>query len=312
MFPDDLELTGIEDAVNDFIDWLVTNYGPVFEAISAGLLWLLVRFEQGLQALPWWAVVVLFAGLALHASRQILLAFGVAASLFLIGLLGFWDLAMQTLALMLTAMGLSVAIGLPIGIGLSRSALARAVAAPVLDAMQTLPAFVYLIPALLLFGLGKVPAIIATLIYATPPVIRLTDLGLRHVQKDVVEAADAFGASAGQKLWRVELPLALPSIMAGINQTTMMALSMVVLASMIGARGLGEEILRGIQTLDVGRGLTAGIAIVALAIVLDRITQAYGQRLESLQADQDGAEDGALEGAASVGQETATPSGQRP
>ncbi|MGF1455041.1 MAG: ABC transporter permease [Alphaproteobacteria bacterium] len=290
MFPEWLQITGIERAVNDAIDWLVTSYGPAFEAMSDAILWLLIRVEDGLQVLPWWLVVAAVAVLAWHAARRLTLSAALAGSMVLIGALGYWDLAMQTLALMLTAMALSILIGLPTGIGLSRSTLARRIAAPVLDAMQTLPPFVYLIPALLLFGLGKVPAIIATLIYATPPVIRLTDLGLRHVDKDVAEAADAFGAGPVQKLWRVELPLALPSIMAGINQTTMMALSMVVLASMIGARGLGEEILRGIQTLDVGRGLTAGVAIVALAIVLDRITQAYGQRLEDMQTAADGSD----------------------
>ncbi len=287
MFPEWLQITGLEQWVNDGIDWLVTTYGTAFETVSDALLWLLIRFEDGLQVLPWWAVIAVVAALAWHAGRRLSLSLALAGSMMLIGSLGYWDLAMQTLALMLTAMALSIVIGVPIGIGLSRSDIARRIAAPILDAMQTLPPFVYLIPALLLFGLGKVPAIIATLIYATPPVIRLTDLGLRHVDKDVAEAADAFGASPVQKLWRVELPLALPSIMAGINQTTMMALSMVVLASMIGARGLGEEILRGIQTLDVGRGLTAGVAIVALAIVLDRITQAYGQRMEDMQAAAD-------------------------
>jgi len=150
---------------------------------------------------------------------------------------------------------------------------------PILDAMQTMPSFVYLIPALLLFGLGKVPALIATVIYAVPPMIRLTDLGLRLVSREVVEAAEAFGATSWQRLFKVELPLALPNLMAGVNQTTMMALAMVVIASMIGARGLGEEVLLGIQRLDVGRGAEAGVAIVALAIVMDRLTQAAGQRV---------------------------------
>jgi len=151
------------------------------------------------------------------------------------------------------------------------------------DAMQTLPAFVYLVPALMLFGLGKVPALMATVIYALPPVARLTDLGLRQADRDAVEAAAAFGATARQKLLWVEMPLALPSIMAGINQGTMLALSMVVLASMIGARGLGEEVLLGIQRLDTGRGFVAGCAIVALAIVLDRLTQASMRRLQARQ-----------------------------
>jgi len=173
-----------------------------------------------------------------------------------------------------------VLIGLPAGIGLARSHRARIIARPILDAMQTLPSFVYLIPALMLFGLGKVPALFATLIYATPPLIRLTELGLRLVEDRFTEVAADLGATRWQRLWDIELPLALPNIMAGINQTIMMALSMVVIASMIGARGLGEEVLLGIQRLDVGRGLVAGLAIVLLAIVFDRITQAYGKRAE--------------------------------
>lgn len=196
----------------------------------------------------------------------------------LIGALGLWDHAMQTLALMLAATTISVAVGLPAGILVSRSDRLRRLVLPLLDAMQTLPSFVYLIPALMLFGLGKVPAIFATVVYAVPPVVRLTDLGLRLVDREVMEAAVAFGASRRQQLFGVQLPLTLPNIMAGVNQTTMMALSMVVISSMIGARGLGEEVLLGVQRLDVGRGAEAGVAIVALAIALDRITQAYGGR----------------------------------
>ena len=163
------------------------------------------------------------------------------------------------------------------GIWLAKSELMRRITLPVLDVMQTMPSFVYLIPAIMLFGLGKVPAVLATIIYAVPPLIRLTDLGIRQVDGEVVEAATAFGGSPGQILFGVELPLATPTIMAGLNQTIMMALSMVVVASMIGARGLGEQVLNGIQTLDVGKGLEAGLGIVILAIVLDRITQGFGQ-----------------------------------
>ncbi len=281
MFPDWLQIKGLEEAITTFVEWLVDNGGWIFDAATTWLLqWVLLPIEQTLVAAPWWFVILVIAGLGFHASRSIRLTAGLAASMFLIGALGFWELAMQTMALMVVATSLSVIIGVPIGIGLSRSPIARQIMAPVLDAMQTVPPFVYLIPAVMLLGLGKVPAIIATLIYATPPVIRLTDLGLRQVDGSVAEAADAFGASRWQKLWQVELPLALPSIMAGINQTTMMALSMVVLGSMIGARGLGEEVLRGLQSQNVGRGVAVGIAIVALAIVLDRLTQAYGRRVD--------------------------------
>jgi glycine betaine/proline transport system permease protein len=184
---------------------------------------------------------------------------------------------MQTLALMLIASLISVAIGVPMGIWLAKSELMRRITLPVLDVMQTMPSFVYLIPAIMLFGLGKVPAVLATIIYAVPPLIRLTDLGIRQVDGEVVEAATAFGGSPPQILFGVELPLATPTIMAGLNQTIMMALSMVVVASMIGARGLGEQVLNGIQTLDVGKGLEAGLGIVILAIVLDRITQGFGE-----------------------------------
>ncbi len=215
-----------------------------------------------------------------HAIRHPGMGFALALVMTGIGMLGLWDKAMQTLALMLVATAISVLIGIPLGIIMSRADRFRALLLPVLDAMQTLPSFVYLIPALLLFGLGKVPAIFATVIYAVVPVTRLTDLGIRLVDQEVIEASEAFGATSRQQLFGVYLPLALPNIMAGINQTTMMALSMVVVASMIGARGLGEEVLLGIQRLDVGRGAAAGLAIVFLAIAMDRITQSYGKRSE--------------------------------
>ncbi len=279
MFPDSFEIS-IAPPINAFVDWLVINYGDVFEMFADGLLGLLVAFESFFRDSPWWFVLLLIGLCAYGASRSLRLAIGLMALSFTMGMLGLWDEAMQTLALMIVATTLAVIIGLPVGVLLSRSNKIRFFGLPILDAMQTLPSFVYLIPALMLFGLGKVPAIIATVIYAVPPVIRLTDLGLRQVNKEVLEAADAFGATAGQRLWKVELPLALPSIMAGINQATMMALSMVVIASMIGNRGLGQEVLLGINTLDVGRGAAAGLAIVAMAIVLDRTTQAYARRIQ--------------------------------
>lgn len=279
MFPESFTIS-IAPPINAFVDWLVIHYGDVFETFSDGLLVILVALESFFRDAPWWFVLLLIGLVAYGASRSIRLAFALIALSFLMGVLGLWDEAMQTFALMLVATTIAVAVGLPFGILLSRSDRARFIGLPVLDAMQTLPSFVYLIPALMLFGLGKVPAIIATVIYAVPPVIRLTDLGLRQVNKEILEAADAFGATPGQRLWKVELPLALPSIMAGVNQATMMALSMVVIASMIGNRGLGQEVLLGINTLDVGRGAAAGLAIVAMAIVLDRTTQAYARRVQ--------------------------------
>ena len=279
-FPVTLEIP-LEAWVNDAMKRFVAQYGDGFQAVSNLLLKLIVALEALLSALPWWLLILLVAGVAYHASRSPILAAALAATLLLIGLLGLWSLAIQTLALMAVSVLFAVLIGLPSGIAMSSSDMLRRFMLPVLDAMQTLPSFVYLIPALMLFGLGKVPALFATVIYATPPLIRLVDLGLRTVDRELVEVAADLGADPKRQLIDIKLPLALPSIMAGVNQTTMMALSMVVIASMIGAGGLGEEVLLGIQRLDVGRGLVAGIAIVALAIVFDRITQAYGRTRQS-------------------------------
>ncbi|QRY67713.1 proline/glycine betaine ABC transporter permease [Ensifer sp. PDNC004] len=276
MFPDSLNLS-IRGPVNDFIQALVSGYGWVFKAISAVILKAVLFIEWILRGLPWWVVILIFMALAWQSSKRWGLTVAVGVLLFFVGVLGLWDLTMQTLALMLMATIVSVIIGVPMGIFVAKSRTVRSITLPVLDVMQTMPSFVYLIPALMLFGLGKVPAILATIIYAVPPLIRLTDLGIRQVDHEVVEAATAFGGSPNQILFGVELPLATPTIMAGLNQTIMMALSMVVVASMIGARGLGEQVLNGIQTLDVGKGLEAGIGIVILAIVLDRITQGFGK-----------------------------------
>ncbi|HJW12735.1 MAG TPA: proline/glycine betaine ABC transporter permease [Albitalea sp.] len=272
------EPISIKEPINRFVEWLVTNYGDAFHAFSAAVLQgLLVPLEQALRGLPWWAVLLAVAALAWHATRSLWRALALAALLALIGAVGLWDPLMQTLALMIVATAIAVLLGIPLGILVARHDRLRAVVLPVLDVMQTLPIFVYLIPVLMLFGLGKVPAIFATVVYAMPPLIRLTDLGIRQVDPELTEAAWSFGATRWQLLVGVQLPLALPSVMTGINQTTMMALAMVVIASMIGARGLGEDVLVGIQTLDTGRGLQAGLAIVILAIVVDRITQAYGR-----------------------------------
>ena len=276
MFPDSLTFS-IAAWVNAFVDALVSRYGDALRHVSDSLLWALMGLESALRATPWWCLLILVGLMAWHATKRWTSALLIAGLLFLVGAVGLWDKLLQTLALMLVATAISVVIGIPLGILAARSPRLRVVLMPLLDIMQTLPSFVYLIPVLMLFGLGKVPAIFATVVYAIAPLIRLTDLGIRQVDKEVMEAANAFGASPWQQLMGVQLPLALPSIMAGINQTTMMALSMVVIASMIGARGLGEDVLVGIQTLNIGRGLEAGLAIVALAIVIDRITQAYGR-----------------------------------
>lgn len=285
MFPEFFSTRELRKSIDGSVDWLVTEYADSFEALTQPFLTLLIWLEQLLRGAPWWSVILVIAGLTFVASRSWLLSTGMAALLFFIGMLGLWDQGMQTLALMLVATGLSVTIGIPVGILMASYDRFRKVMLPLLDVMQTMPSFVYLIPVVMLFGLGKVPAIFATIIYAVPPLIRLTDLGIRLVDPDVLEASRAFGANRRQQMLGVQLPLALPNIMAGINQTTMMALAMVVVASMIGARGLGQEVLIGINRLEVGRGLLAGLAIVALAILFDRVTQALGQRLSAGQKE---------------------------
>jgi ABC-type proline/glycine betaine transport system permease subunit/ABC-type proline/glycine betaine transport system substrate-binding protein len=267
----------IRRPVNDAVASLVARHGAFFREAAGAVLRLVVLCDGVLEATPWWLLIAAISGLAWLGTRRFVLPIGVAILMLGIGVLGLWDLMLQTLTLMLIASAVALLLGLPAGIVAAKSNWARAVVLPGLDIMQTMPSFVYLIPALMLFGLGKVPAILATIIYAVPPMIRLTALGIRHVDAELKEAAASFGLAGWQTLLWVELPLARPSIMAGMNQTIMLALSMVVVASMIGARGLGEEVLNGIQTLDVGRGLTAGLGIVALAIVLDRITQGFGR-----------------------------------
>jgi len=274
----------IADFTNQLVESLIVNYGNVFEAISNSLLTILIALERVLRDSPPWVILLIIGLIAFAASRRIMLAAGLVVLTWLIGCLGLWEQAMQTIAIMLVAVALSIVIGIPVGVLIARNNLARAAINPLLDLMQTIPSFVYLIPAAMLFGLGKVPAILATVIYATPPLIRLTDLGIRHVDSEVVEAGRAFGASRWQILRGVQIPLALPAIMQGINQTTMMALAMVVIASMIGARGIGETVLLGLQRNVSGTGLLGGIAIVILAIVFDRISQAFGDRLQAYRA----------------------------
>ena len=270
----------LRDATNATVEMLVVRFGDRFEAFSNALLTLLVAMEQVLRSAPPWLILLATAALAFAASRSVLLALASAAGLWLIGALGQWEQAMQTLALVTVSVGLCIALGLPLGVWCARSTWVRRIVSPVMDLMQTIPSFVYLIPAAMLFGLGKVPAILATVIYAAPPLVRLTDLGIRQVSVDAIEAARAFGATRWQLLNKVQIPLSLPSIMQGINQTTMMALAMVVVASMIGARGVGETVLIGLQRNDPGMGLVGGLVIVILAIVLDRMLQSYGRRLQ--------------------------------
>lgn len=279
MFPELIPARDLRRAIDGFVENLVSRYADTLETLSKPFLHVLVWLEQVLRGTPWWVVVLAVIVIAWLVSRRLVLSISMGALLCVIGLLGLWDAGMQTLSLMIMAVVTSVIIGIPLGIIMARVNWLRSVMMPVLDVMQTMPSFVYLIPVVMLFGLGKIPAIIATVIYAVPPLIRLTDLGIRLVDQEVLEASRAFGANSRQQLFGVQLPLALPNIMAGINQTTMMALSMVVIASMIGARGLGYEVLLGINRLEVGRGLLAGLGIVVLAVLFDRITQSYGQRV---------------------------------
>jgi ABC-type proline/glycine betaine transport system permease subunit/ABC-type proline/glycine betaine transport system substrate-binding protein len=277
LFPPGL-VVSIRRPVNEAVAALVTRHGAAFRTASHAFLNLIVLVDTGLGLIPWWLLIGIFVGLAWTGSRRPALSLAVGVLMFVVGMLGLWDLMLQTLTLMLISSGVALVIGLPVGILTAKSPWVRAVTLPTLDVMQTMPSFVYLIPALMLFGLGKVPAILATVIYALPPMIRLTALGIDQVDAEIKEAATAFGVTPLQMLLTVELPLARPSIMAGVNQTIMLALSMVVVASMIGARGLGERVLNGIQSLDIGQGLEAGIGIVILAVVLDRITQGFGGR----------------------------------
>ncbi len=256
------------------------TFGESIENFFDPLLAFLVWFERLLLASPWWLVLIALGAIAFGASRSIRLVAGVVAAFVAIGVLGMWEDTMRTLAIICVCTVIAVAIGLPIGIAMSRSDRIRGVILPILDVMQTMPIFVYLIPVVMLLGLGKVPGVIAVVVYALPPVIRLTNLGIRLVDKDILEATDAFGAGSWQRLISVQLPLALPNIMAGVNQTIMLALSMVVIASMIGVKGLGQPVLQAVTNQYFALGLFNGAAVVALAIVFDRVSQNYGRRLQ--------------------------------
>jgi glycine betaine/proline transport system permease protein len=270
----------LADWIDAVMDWLLTQFGGLFDAIGHFLLVVLLNIERFFLWLPWWLAILMVGVGSWRIMRKWWMGGLMAGLLVLIGSFGYWKLAMMTLGLTTAAVIVSLAVGIPVGIVMAKSDLVESIIRPMLDAMQTMPSFVYLIPALMLFGLGKVPALFATLIYAVPPVIRLTNVGIRQVSQDVIEAARAFGASSRQILFDVQMPLAVPSIMVGINQTTMMALAMVVIASMIGARGLGLEVLLAINRIEVGRGFEAGISIVFLAIIIDRITHALATRQE--------------------------------
>lgn len=278
----------LETPLNNALASVVQSYGDVFRAVSTvALTYLLLPIERMLTAIPPWLIIALVAVLGWFGVRKIWFALACGVGLFLIGAFGLWGALIDTLALLIVSVLITVVIGVPIGIAMSGSKLLRKVVTPVLDVMQTMPSFVYLIPVLMLFGIGKVPALFATVIYALPPLIRLTTLGITQVNHEMIEAGRSFGSTHLQLLIWIKLPQALPSIMAGVNQAVMMSLSMVVLASMIGAPGLGEDVLQSIQTLNIGQGLQAGTAIVIVAIIIDRITQAFGQGRRARQKNTD-------------------------
>lgn len=266
----------IDGAFRDF----TRAYGETLEAMFHPIQVLLVFIEDLLIGSPWILVLAAIAGLVWALSRSWQIVLGTIISLCLIGFFGMWEDTMRTIAMVAVCTMIAVVIGIPAGILMARSDRANQLITPILDMMQTMPSFVYLIPVVMIFGLGKVPGVIAVVIYAVPPVIRLTNLGIRHVPADVLEAAEAFGSNPRQKLKDVQLPLALPTIMAGVNQTIMMSLAMVVVASMIGVRGLGQPVLQAINNQYFTLGVMNGLAIVAIAIIFDRATQAYGKRLQ--------------------------------
>ena len=275
----------IARSVDDSIRWTTRSFAPFLDAISDTVLRMLLVLENLLLWLPWLTVVAASVLLAWRTVNGKIAIFCLG-TLVAIGLVGYWESAMETVALIIVAVVLSIAIAVPIGIVAARSNMVDGTIRPVLDMMQTMPAYVYLVPGIMLFGIGNVPAIFATVIYAVPPAIRLTNLGIRQVTPQVVEAAQSFGTTRRQLLLKVQLPMAIPTIMAGVNQTIMMALAMVVVASLVGAGGLGEDVLRALNRFKPGEALLGGLAIVALAIIVDRITQAWAkERQEALSTE---------------------------
>lgn len=268
--------------IDTMVNWLVVHFAPGFKVIKIMTAFFLNHFEGFLLWLPWWSILALtfliswkLAGVKVAGTSVV--------GMFFVYLLGLWDLSMATLALTGTAVFISNLIGIPLGILSAKIDRVDKILKPLLDLMQTMPAFVYLIPALMFFGIGRVPGVMACIIYGMPPAVRLTNLGIRQVSPDLIEAANSFGASETQLLFKVQLPMALPSIMAGVNQTIMLTLGMVVLTAMIAAGGLGKEVLLALGQIDIGRGFVAGISIVMLAVILDRITQAIGKDLTPKQ-----------------------------
>lgn len=267
----------LDEWVQDFVDWLVYNHRDIFQAIKAPIELCLKGFEWFFTTLPPVVVILLFVIAAWRFSGKKIAAFTVATFL-LVGYLGLWQETMTTLAMVISSVFFCAIVGIPLGILSGRSDRFEVLLRPALDAMQTIPPFVYLVPVVMLFSIGTVSGILATIVFALPPIVRLTSLGIRQVHPELIEAALAFGATPWQVLRKVQFPLALPSIMAGLNQTLMMALSMVVIAALIGAGGLGNPVVQGLNTLEIGLATIGGLAIVLLAMMLDRITQGFAQR----------------------------------
>ena len=265
------------------------GYGEAIENFFHPLLMFLKWFQDLLIETPWPLILVILGALSWWGSRSWKMVVGTVVAFLFIGWLDMWEDTMATLAIVSVATLLCIAIGIPIGILMARSDRVQAMILPVLDIMQTIPTFVYLIPVVMLLGIGKVPGLLAVMIYAIPPIVRLTNLGIRLVDKEVLEAADAFGSSYWQKLFQVQIPLALPNIFAGVNQTIMMALSMVVIAAMIGVPGLGVPVLRAVSNQYLALGVMNGLAIVAIAIIFDRVSQAFGKRLQKHREGEHGA-----------------------
>jgi glycine betaine/proline transport system permease protein len=278
MAPD--QLSQLRRTVDTVFRDFTREYGPALEALFEPLRDFLMATERLLTQSPWPLVLGSIALMVWLASRSTKIVVGTVLTFLAIGYFGMWHDTMQTVSMILVCTLMALVLGLPLGIAMSRSDRVQRTINPVLDVMQTMPSFVYLIPVVMLLGIGRVPGLIAVVIYAIPPVIRFTNLGIRLVDKDLLEAADAFGSSRLQKLRQVQLPLALPTIMAGINQTIMLSLAMVVIASMIGVQGLGQPVLRAISNQYFTMGMLNGLAIVGIAIIFDRASQAYGKRLQ--------------------------------
>lgn len=277
---DDEKLRNLKKLIDDGFRQFTRTWGESIEGVFAPLQQFLIWADRFMTSTPWPIIIFLFLALAWAASRSLKVVAGCLATLLAIGYFDMWTDTMRTVSMIFVCTVLSIAVGIPLGITMSRSDRLQRIINPILDVMQTMPSFVYLIPVVMLLGIGRVPGLIAVVIYAIPPMMRLTNLGIRQVDRDVLEASDAFGSSAMQRLIKVQLPLALPTIMAGINQTIMMALAMVVIASMIGVQGLGQPVLKAIANQYFTLGLFNGLAIVGIAIIFDRISQSYGKRLQ--------------------------------